>query len=1163
MARASLLDTPAPRWSTDIEVMPDTSPVFGFGAVIYAGSDGHYAAVDFHTGDPLWKITAGPQGGLQTPVLCGGALYLATDGGALYAASPITGALLWSGPVSFGASALTSPLPGLGYVPATGQQEQVIYLMDAGKLYLLPTSTVGGDPPKPRTVYSAAGSLSFETGLAYDRSSGNMIINTSRGLIALAAKLASSETWDLVWERDLGDPVTPITLGMGKSFVGTPAQTMAIVDNTTGNSLESALLRSGIEQPVLVDAPHNVAFVPTDNGTIFQLDATSAKHVADFQPGGPVTTPLVQEDGLAYYGSGDRSVYAFDLSHPGQVVSAPAAEPVTYLAGISSGTAYFGTQAHLHAVALANLIHDFNSQSQLMVDFAGAQHQTSFAQVPAYQSHVVLYDPQGNVRTGESVKVWASAPVTLITDNQSFDIGPDQAAAFQSNGTGHIVLSVQANTSVTAAAPSGLSTPALTLWASFMAPEERILIYPDERLHAALQSITGAQLQAAVTYGEDPSQPGPLLLPAGFQGPHGLSNANALARAINNAVVLVPPKKPAATEVSSTYLAYPETMIGVSYSPTLPDTTRHAAPGAVPNWSLTLSGASGATFTPHASAAEAARAADAAHDARIRSGSPPGNIFDDFEHFVDNVIHGAEKIVQTVWQVAEHAITAAVHTLENEYNLVVTTIEEAAHVVLGFLKSVVADVENAIEKIIEALGFLFDWKSILLTHEHVKAVINDGFTNVRVAISRFESECDAFFDMLAQAIVDNFRGVIGKLAGQGALGDVVGSTDPNQAFTTNGTENHSVPGTWLFHRVMTSAVGTNGRVTVGDVPIAAAGGALGNPVDVVAAAMLVFLENVGEDVAKVALNLSDLVLAAIDELTAALLEPAGARRAKLADLLLALETLLSDLVQLAKDASDDFCKLLTAVVEAVQQMLNARIDMPFVSWLYTLITHEQLSLLDLFALIVAVPVTVMYKAITGEAPFQSTHVEARSGTGAELISPKATLNVQNMIWTFNAMIYAFLDCISNAMGDASPPLLEYGQGLNNAISQGLTVPFSGTETQIRDWTLLWIYQGFPTVWTVHCAMETGTGRKTSTTVLPAWGIGGAIWQAVYAGIYPDQFFDDGVKLVQNEVGCLSTISGFAKQSDNPDVLAVVLVADFFLDMANALIEIKYWRTNAQ
>jgi outer membrane protein assembly factor BamB len=1069
---------------------------------------------------------------------------------------------MWSGPVQLGQGSLTTPAAGLGFVAGAGQQP-VLYLMDEQNVYLVPVTSADGSPPTPRTVYSADGGASLATSLTYDSASGFMVVNTSRGLTALAADIASDAPWTVAWEADLGGFATPATLAMGKAFAGTPAQTLALVDIASGESIASQALGSNVEQPVAVDVAGNIAYVPTDSGTIFQLDATSTKQLGNFRPGAQVTTPVTLSDGVAYFGSADSSVYAFDLADaPDTVVGLEVEAPIAYLAGVSSGTTYFGTEGQLHAGAFADLIHQFNSQSQLMVDFVDPTGTQDYQQAPAYQSHIVLYDPQGNVRPNESVKVWASAPATLMTDNQSFPIGPDAPAAFQSDGTGRIVLSVQAETTITATAPCGLSTPALTLWASFMDEDERILVFPDQRLHATLQTISGADLQNAATYDhDDPRQAGPPLLPAGFQGANGLANADALASAINNTISLQPPAASAGLAGPASvggYLAYPETMVGVAYCPTPPDTTRPAAPGAVSHWGLDLSDPANVTFTPLGSAEAAVEAVAAMRAERVAAGIA-GNVFDDIAHFVENVINGVEKIVKTVWQATEDVINAVIHTAESAYEFVVHTVEDAAHVVLGFLKSVLQDVENAVEKVIEALSFLFDWNDILATHVQIKQLIDDGFTQVTGFIARLESETDAFFDGLSQTVVDDFNALVAKLDGS-TLGAAAGPTDPNQAYTTDGSDNHSVQGNWLHHKTMTNAVGTNGSVSVGAPPSAALGSAaLATPAETVAQAMLTFLETLGEDALKVAEDLGSVVEDAAKELMQVLMDPAGAQGKDLKDLLAALEALVLQLVTLAKDAADDFFALLTASVAAIESMLNASIDIPFVSWLYKLISGDDLSILDLFALIVAVPITVMCKALTGQPPFPSAPALAAARPAPALVGATGkTLNVKNMITTFEALIYTFVDAISNAMGNQSPPFLSYGQGALLAIGQGVSVPYDAEGDQLRDWGLLWLYQGFPVVWNVNAGMQQGAGQATSAVVLPVWGIGSAIWQGVYAGTYPSEFFDDGIKLVQNECGALSTIAGFAKLSENEAAIAVLVIVDFFLDMANALIEIKYW-----
>jgi hypothetical protein len=168
------------------------------------------------------------------------------------------------------------------------------------------------------------------------------------------------------------------------------------------------------------------------------------------------------------------------------------------------------------------------------------------------------------------------------------------------------------------------------------------------------------------------------------------------------------------------------------------------------------------------------------------------------------------------------------------------------------------------------------------------------------------------------------------------------------------------------------------------------------------------------------------------------------------------------------------------------------------------------------------------------------------------------LQVGNMVITFTGIIYAFVDAISNAMGSSSPAFLNYIQAVLVTIPQVFSVPYAATGNQLRDYGLLWLYNWFPVIWDVHSGVEQGAGNTTSAVALPLWGVGSAIWNGVYAIMYPPDFFDDGIKLVQNELGAFSTIAGFAKLSENPDVLAVLTAADFFLDMGNALIEIKYW-----
>jgi outer membrane protein assembly factor BamB len=1147
LPKLRLSASPSANWNMPANVMPDTVPVYQQGAIFYADESGSLQALDFQTGATLWTTANSIQPtALQSPVWVNGIIYLATDSGQIYAISPVTGALIWPSPVTVNnGSSLSTPTLGLGYVNGAGQQ-LVLYVMDDSHLYLLPLTGQNGAPPAPQTLWTAPSDITLATSLVYDANTGYMIVNHSQGLTALQANLASSASWTQAWTAQFGGYVTPATSAMGKLFVGTPAQTMAIVDISSGQNIASASLNANIEQPILVYPTTNSAYVPTDSGMIAILDATSAARTTQIQPGGQVTTPLTLGDNLVYFGSADKNVYAFDITAPETVVSYAADDAIAYFAGISAASAYFGTQSNMLSADFAEVIHSFNSQSQLMVDYVPAAQGATPQQIPSYQSHVTLYDSENNIRPNEAVKIWSATPTTLLTDNQTFQIGPDEPAAFQSDSSGKLTLSVPASTNIQPETGSGLSTPALTLWASFMDPSERILIYADQRLHARLQSITGADLQNAASYNStDPTQPGPALLAAGFQGPQGLDNANAVASAINNSICLQAPSPKPTGDVSTQYLAFPQTMIGVQYCATPPTAPRTPAPGQIPNWSLTFPVTGGATFAPYSSAAQAQLRAASARE--ILGLGPAGSIFSDIAHFIQNVINGIENVAETVWQAAENAVSVVIHTAENVYQLTVQTIEDAAHVVLGILKSVAADVENAVEKILEALSWLFDWTDILNTHAQIKTIINNAFAHTTSLIGTLQTETTTFFDGLKSTIASDFTSLIGQCTA--TLGNGTQNYgDPNQAYT-QGSDNYSVQGNWLYHKSMTGALGPNGSVTVGGSSLALAPKAVQ---ETLAQAMEQFLSSVASEAVQIAEDLAQLVLNAVKELWTVLSDPAQARGATLANLLGNLESLLLDLVSLGEDVTTAFFTMVQIVVNMVQTALNTPIDIPLISELYSWITHgDSLTILDLFCLIVAVPTTVVYKAFTGTAPFSSAPAD-------EALTTSTVLKVENMILTFNGLIYVFVDAISNAMGSEAPPFLNYVEAVLFAISQAIATPYSATGTELTDYGLLWLYEWFPVIWGAHSGMQQGAGQTVSDAVLPFHAIGTAIWEGAYAIKYPADFFDDGIKLLQNELGALSTIAGFGKLSENEVVLVVLVAACFFLDMGNALIEIKYW-----
>ena len=92
------------------------------------------------------------------------------------------------------------------------------------------------------------------------------------------------------------------------------------------------------------------------------------------------------------------------------------------------------------------------------------------------------------------------------------------------------------------------------------------------------------------------------------------------------------------------------------------------------------------------------------------------------------------------------------------------------------------------------------------------------------------------------------------------------------------------------------------------------------------------------------------------------------------DFVLAIKDIVVFLLQGVKEIIGVMLDVLEDAVKSLQSVLNASIDIPVISYIYKLLMHDDLSILDLLCLILAVPVTILYKVIFGSAPFSDDSV---------------------------------------------------------------------------------------------------------------------------------------------------------------------------------------------
>jgi len=61
--------------------------------------------------------------------------------------------------------------------------------------------------------------------------------------------------------------------------------------------------------------------------------------------------------------------------------------------------------------------------------------------------------------------------------------------------------------------------------------------------------------------------------------------------------------------------------------------------------------------------------------------------------------------------------------------------------------------------------------------------------------------------------------------------------------------------------------------------------------------------------------------------------------------------------------------VLQILIQGLPNVIDSPIDIPVISWLYHLVTGDDLTLLELSCLVVSIPVTITLKLLTGETPF--------------------------------------------------------------------------------------------------------------------------------------------------------------------------------------------------
>jgi hypothetical protein len=695
-----------------------------------------------------------------------------------------------------------------------------------------------------------------------------------------------------------------------------------------------------------------------------------------------------------------------------------------YVAGFDSidSTVPAGQYSQVWALRVDNLVQaarDFVIESQLMQEpdqsAAGSGNIPADPNAPLpdnpippsrarYRTQITIVDDQKTPQPYEAVKVWSDIDGTVITvSGKPYTIGTgDSACALLQTGVdGSLALTVEANDA---------NAPALRVWAAFMDSYERIVVYPDQEWQQRVAK-SHSDSTADPNKAPDPSRPN-------LNTVHNYKNTQLFTDAEKNqqpqsvpqivatgistmssrlgygssgqATVANALKSVQASSATAPYIAY-TTLTGMHYLPNNARATRKATINAP--FGLQLSkptgGAQTLTTMTHSEARNTidtlVAAAPAANVKRVhlRALSTQDAFGDFWSNLLQGLVTGIEHVIVSV---ADGIMFALKYTIgggnPNWLVVVVDALRDIGRVIMAFF----AMIEKAIEDVIEALSVLFHFGEIMWTHRWLAG-----------QMATYKETLKTTMTNTCKDAIDKFIGE-GETAIAGWIDQVKKSLNPQQTFGTM----HSMGST--THTAMSAQLGSAGNSATGNsqavqgnwgvqhMKDGMSNGVNGGNSTFMAAASSIQPQQAGDD----AVNsfLSNFIQSLTNPCSATdpnapclskafndlqddfsrLVSPSSAQQflTTLVDTLLDLiKDLLIGALMIGQALFDGLIGIIGAVVDAIWSALTTPWDIPIISWLYKLLFKEDLNLLNLVTLVVAIPVTIIYRVAAGEYPQDS------------------------------------------------------------------------------------------------------------------------------------------------------------------------------------------------
>ncbi|WP_048050996.1 hypothetical protein [Methanosarcina soligelidi] len=313
-------------------------------------------------------------------------------------------------------------------------------------------------------------------------------------------------------------------------------------------------------------------------------------------------------------------------------------------------------------------------------------------------------------------------------------------------------------------------------------------------------------------------------------------------------------------------------------------------------------------------------------------------IWDKIKSFAGDVIRaiesGIEKVTDLASRVVNKVIEFAVKIGDKIVNFVVETVDHA----MSLINFVFQNIKVGFEKLKNWLGFIFDWDDIIRTKKIIVNVTNQTLELAEHKVGNAEKIVNKFFDEL-----DNAIDKIGPITGD--VNSInLRSKGEDYCHEYSGAQDflNSAPGNFANYHIMQGA----GASPHSDFYV-------GSNTDPLTIFFSDVLYPLGEDLVNIvstfAKDICDMFTA--NNLT---VSESLAKMSK---------DMFKQVIDLARKAVDGFLKVVESVISKIKDTLNDTLNIPILSALYKSLSGGEISLLDVVALLISIPVTMLCKVL--------------------------------------------------------------------------------------------------------------------------------------------------------------------------------------------------------